>query len=127
MQGIGNAVMGGLGCGIGGLVGGALLGMNLGKGWAPVWGVSAAVVAGLWAISWVGPLAWSRMAVQGITSGGAAASPAPTGKSLKGQHRVEEETQLVGSPRPTEGGLRSSVDATVHLREVSTHPETKDA
>jgi hypothetical protein len=120
LQGIGNAVMGGLGCGIGGLVGGALLGMNLGQGWAPVWGLSAAVVAGIWVVSFVGPLAWSRLAYQG-----AAGSGGSPGKSISSYPPPEDVTQLVASP--TQTALRGSVDATVTVREVGAHTEGKDA
>ncbi|GFH31062.1 major facilitator superfamily domain-containing protein 6 [Haematococcus lacustris] len=55
MQGLSTAVLGGLGCGAGGLLGGMMLDANL--GWSATWTASAAVVAGLWGLSLAVPSA----------------------------------------------------------------------
>ncbi|KAL6754318.1 major facilitator superfamily domain-containing protein [Haematococcus lacustris] len=55
MQGLSTAVLGGLGCGAGGLLGGMMLDANL--GWSATWTASAAVVAGLWGLSLAAPSA----------------------------------------------------------------------
>lgn len=59
MQGLSTAVLGGLGCGAGGLLGGMMLDANL--GWSATWTASAAVVAGLWGLSLAAPSAHQHL------------------------------------------------------------------
>ncbi|KAL6758884.1 major facilitator superfamily domain-containing protein [Haematococcus lacustris] len=59
MQGLSSAVMGGLGCGAGGLIGGLMLDAHL--GWSTTWTACAAVVAGLWGLSLLVPAAHHQL------------------------------------------------------------------